>query len=615
MKTFFNDVIKEVAVRYGQPITLQSTEEVSILKNILSEYEAGTLGKKFEKTKKRLAKKTPSIPTEPEEEPIDLLTEYYSDVKLHLDSPDALQLIELGFRKGALYNAPGNAGGAFNETISNEGVMIIDKFNIPINDLALVLYYRTLNTELGKQQKDYPRNGVEIPNEIPRVHQDLYLANYLAARSAKNKHNRSVIGTNKLEKTLGFKLSSRMAYGGSPGDLRTLSNKIISANICYIYDVDLDAVVEVPRLKMLNWAMSAGGKSNTGDTVVLVTDTNGNILYDGWSDKKSLMDIQANGTLNDDFTKIVTRIKEFVSSGMFEHDSTSIAAIDTVNRYQKEVNEIEEGYKNAAIGEANYIKSLSPEGMHLISLWMDMQETFYKKNGTSNHISDSKKLDDYIGVSNIKYIDCLVSGVHKSATRCKVVNRIAIMERLWFNYNKKELPITLDTQGIISLARESVMGKHGECITKLNSHMVNYHGSTLPLGNILSFYDTVDMLQISKIEVPTSDDDFAQYLKRNTNLIMGGVMITPNLIKASLGISNLESYISTHKLVTENRLMYDAKKKYVTGKVTQLVSVSPEGVHTRIGEKTYRSKQGFSGKTSNTIQWSPEMQNSFKSNQ
>ena len=54
---------------------------------------------------------------------------------------------------------------------------------------------------------------------------------------------------------------------------------------------------------MLEWIESGGGGENAADTAVISVDKDGNLLYDGWSDKKAFSDIQGNSTLNDDYTK------------------------------------------------------------------------------------------------------------------------------------------------------------------------------------------------------------------------------------------------------------------------------------------------------------------------
>ncbi len=606
MKKFFKEVISEMELRLGEQVTLKTKSEQIMFRDILLEFEQCKLGTRAKQLKRR-ATRNKSIVENPKVEVSKLTQEIYLNCKLHTISPDAFQLIEEGYRKGASYNAPGNSGGAYNETISNEGVMILEKYDISLEELALVLYYRTLGTELGNQQKDMVRNGVEIPHEVPRIHQDLYLSSYLAARSAKIKYKRASIGTEKVFSTY----EERIVYGGSAGDLKKLSETIISADKCYIYDEDLDEVLTVPRLLLFHWALSAGGKVNSGDTTIVTRNSSGDILYDGWSDKKTLADIQANGTLNDDFTKLKRKIISLVDLKMLK-PSDANKSRKLIEKYQKESNEIELNYKNAALGESKYFLSLGKDKM-LVSLWMDAQESFYKRNKTSNHVDNSKKADGFSGSTNSDYMEYLMEyGVHKSATRCKVINRIAIMHRLWLKYKSEEIPFDLDTQGIVSNARETVMQKHSECINKLNDFSIESNDNQIPLGDVLTFYDTMDMLQISKIDEPKDKKDFDQYLKRNTQLIMGGYQITPDVIKKSLEISDLKTFLKDHTIVSEERIMYDTKQKYVTGKVIQLFTVYPNGRKRNIGFKSYRSKHGFTGKTSNTIQWSVDIQKKFK---
>lgn len=609
MKNFFNDVLNEVELRYGDKVTLTDSKELSIFREVLLEYEKGILGRNIEKAKRRLARVKPKADVVDDVvEVVDLMKQIYSDVELYSNSKDSLLLIEEGYRKGAIYNAPGNIGSAFNETLSNEGVMILNHHELTLNQLALVLYYRTVNSELGKQQKDTPRMGIEIPNEIPRVTQNLYISSYLAAKSSMAKFNRSCVGTKKLQDTLGFEMESRTVFGGSVGDLETLTENIISAHNCYIYDNDLDKIVSIPRLQMMKWAKSAGSGKNSGDTVVLVTDVDGNILYDGWSDKKTLDDIQSNGTLNDDFTKMLSRVSKLFESSMIDNSQLKLAN-EIITRYQSNVAIKEEEYKNAALGEARYIQLLSNQQKNIIALWMDMQESWYRKNGTENHIHTARTKDGFENETNRKYLEYLITdGVTKSANRAKVVNRIALMERAWLSRNKQVIPDTLDTKGIVSITRNAVMDIHSEVLSKLNTIPVNKN----PLGKLLSFYDTIDFLHINKIEVPSSPTDYIQFLKRNTNLIMQGISITPDVIKTSLGMTDIQNYINDFKFDSVERIMYDNKNKYVTGKVIQYYTISPTGERKNIANKTYRSKQGFAGKTSNTIKWSSDIQKLFK---
>ena len=103
-------------------------------------------------------------------------------------------------------------------------------------------------------------------------------------------------------------------------DLDNLSNEIDSANKVFIHDAGTNKVYEIPKDVMKEWVAGSGGGENASDTAVLTKDENGNIIYDGWSDKKGLSDIQGNSTLNDDFSKADERVDILTESGKVDSE-------------------------------------------------------------------------------------------------------------------------------------------------------------------------------------------------------------------------------------------------------------------------------------------------------
>ena len=89
------------------------------------------------------------------------------------------------------------------------------------------------------------------------------------------------------------------SFGGTESDLDALKEEVRKAaeagKKILIYDEETGQVVEIPAEVMLDWIDSSGGGENASDTAVISIDKDGNILYDGWSDKKAFSDI---GTLD-----------------------------------------------------------------------------------------------------------------------------------------------------------------------------------------------------------------------------------------------------------------------------------------------------------------------------
>ena len=282
------------------------------------------------------------------------------------ESETTQQALDNGYKKGEPWVAPGNAGSNFNENISNEGSLILEKYpDLTEEELAEILYRKTLDTNLGKQQK---KTIVESPNKgdkgsIPEgvENKDLYKSNIIATRSAKSKNDRAKLGKQKAIDQVGFgEDTTQDVFGGTESDLKRLESKVDKANKIFVYDRETDKVYEIPKDRMVEWVKSSGGGENAADTSVITEDENGNIIYDGWSDKKGFNDIQANGTLFSDFTKKEKIADKLVESGNLDKN-TANQVKDILSKSKDEVTRLENQYKKTGIQLSNHFESLKGE--------------------------------------------------------------------------------------------------------------------------------------------------------------------------------------------------------------------------------------------------------------
>ena len=551
------------------------------------------------------------------------------------------ELLNNGYVKDKYYTAPGNAGSAYNENISNEGVKILEKYpDLSEEELAAILFRRTNGTELGKQQKSTrvhsptkKQTGV-VPDGLTKSEQDLYRSAIIAARSAQTKFKRAKVGTEFAQQQVGFGENTTMqSFGGTSRitgkkksdantpddivpDLEALQNEIESSNKCYIYDDETGKVYEIPKEVLLNWVKSSGGGLNAADTAVITKDENGNLLYDGWSDKKAFNDLQGNSTLNDDYTKQSSNLSKLEKSNQVDKDTASQAKM-IIDSAKKKSAQIETDYKKAPKKEAQYFATLFSEDKERIVQHLKDQDAKYDSSGTSNHVQNAM---NFYGVSTHeelleKLIEESKSGT-PSSDRLKVINRAADSERSYIESNGNKIPSGLDTKKILSDAREQALNLQRETMDKLNQLKgKTKSGKEKRVGDLLGFQETIDFLHIDKIEEPKSDDDFAAILKRNTQLVMAGVAVPPKNLKECLDVDNMTDYEDNFEVVTEEELVKDAEtKKYTTGKVVYIYALSRDGKERRfVAKKVYRSKDGQGGKTSNTIAWSNDMQSCFDS--
>ena len=551
------------------------------------------------------------------------------------------EIINKGYERDKYYTAPGNTGSAFNELLSNEITIVLSNNpNLSEDELTSILYHRFNNTKLAKQQSTSTK--VESPTKkltgvVPDgVEPHIWKSCIIASRSGKAKSDRATKGTKVAQEQVGFGSdTTTLTFGGTSRnegkkgkansktpddvitDLEALENEIKKSKSVYVYDDELGKMIEIPKDVITKWVASSGGGENAADTVVLTKDENGNVIFDGWSDKKGLADLQGNSTLNDDYTKQDTNVDTLVESGQID-TSTSETAKQIISDSKKKSKEIEDSYSDAPKKEAEYFRTLSGEQNEQVVQLLKDQEAKYSDDGTTNHVRNAM---EYFKVdTHEELLDKLTDGNEKtSADRLKIVTRAADVYRKNLRAKDEEIPPGLDTKQILSDTRKKALDLQRETVDKLNEHSgKTKSGKTKRLGDMLGFQETIDFLHIDKIEKPKSDNDYKSALKRNTQLVMGGVPLKPKDLKDCLGVDNLTDYEDNFEVITEEKFIMDRDKEsgknYITGKTVLIYAINKgENKKTFVGEKSYRSKQGKTGKTGNTIKWSKEMQGCFDS--
>jgi hypothetical protein len=577
------------------------------------------------------------------------------DGPLLQSSTTSQQALDNGYVEGASWVAPGNAGSNFNENMSNEGVKILEKYNdLDEETLARILYERTKNTKLGLQQKDVAigsENKIGIPSDIEN--KEIYRNCVVVARSAKSKAARAAMGADRATEEGKFgKKRTKQVFGGTKEDLARCEETISNAKKIFIYDAETDSVYEMPKDVMLEWVKSSGGGENAADTATITLDEKGNAIYDGWSDKKTLKDIQGNSTLVDDYTKSEERLGNLVSSGQIDEKTANKAKL-LILKDKQAIKDIEAGLKDISIQQSTYFLSMKPKDLDKLG------DEASKSSETKKHFGNFKKSvddvlsgkaksgkktnairegilprnpkesdDDYLvrfnkllakkpKLSNGNYFK-VMSSVGKagmlSGDDRKVIERTANSEKAKYKKDGKKLPSGLDTDLALSELRKKSLGIQTDTFKNLNKLTgKSSTGKTKKLGDLLAFDDAKGLLHLDKIDTPQNEKDFTQILRRNTQLAMEGIAVTPKIIKGCLGVGNTKELEDSFELSFVERYTYDKDNVRVTGKVVYVYAINKDGKKEEIAQKVYRPKQGPTAPTANTVTWSAGMQKCFDS--
>jgi hypothetical protein len=570
-------------------------------------------------------------------------------------STTSQQALDNGYVEGAAWVAPGNAGSNFNENMSNEAVKILEKHpDLDEETLGRIIYERTKNTKLGLQQKDVSigsENKIGIPADIEN--KEIYRNCVVVARSAKSKADRAVMGADRATQEGKFgKKRTKQVFGGTKEDLARCEQTINKANKTFIYDSETDSVYEIPKDVMLGWVKSSGGGENAADTATLTLDEKGNVIYDGWSDKKTLKDIQGNSTLVDDYTKSEERLSNLVSTGQIDEKTANKAKL-LILKDKQAIKDIEAGLKDISIQQSTYFLSMKPKDFDRLG---DDAATTPE---TKKHFSNFKKsVDDVLSgkaksgkktnairegilprntnesdeqylarfnkladkkpkLSNGNYFK-VMSSVGKagmlSGDDRKVIERTANSEKANYKKDGKKLPAGLDTDLALSELRKKSLGIQTDTFKNLNKLTgKSSTGKPKKLGDLLAFDDAKGLLHLDKIDTPKNDKDFTQILRRNTQLAMEGIAVSPKTIKECLGVGNTKELEDSFELSFVERYTYDKDNVRVTGKVVYVYAINKDGKKEEIAQKVYRPKQGPTAPTANTVTWSAGMQKCFDS--
>jgi hypothetical protein len=570
-------------------------------------------------------------------------------------STTSQQALDNGYVEGAAWVAPGNAGSNFNENMSNEAVKILEMHSdLDEETLARIIYERTKNTKLGLQQKDVSigsDNKIGIPSDIEN--KEIYRNCVVVARSAKSKADRASIAADRATQEGKFgKKRTKQVFGGTKDDLARCEQTINKANKIFIHDSETDSVYEIPKDVMLEWVKSSGGGENAADTATLTLDEKGNVIYDGWSDKKTLKDIQGNSTLVDDYTKSEERLGNLVSSGQIDEKTANKAKL-LILKDKQAIKDIEAGLKDISIQQSTYFLTIKPKDFDRLG---DAAATTPE---TKKHFANFKKgVDDVLSgkakggkktnairegilprnenesddaylvrfnklvakkqkLSNGNYFK-VMSSVGKagmlSGDDRKVIERTANSEKARYKKDGNNLPAGLDTDLALSELRKKSLGIQTDTFKNLNKLTgKSSTGKTKKLGDLLAFDDAKGLLHLDKIDKPTNEKDFNQILRRNTQLAMEGIAISPKTIKDCLGVVDTKELEDSFELSFVERYTYDRDNIRVTGKVVYVYAINKEGKMEEIAQKVYRPKQGPTAPTANTVTWSNGMQKCFDS--
>ena len=498
----------------------------------------------------------------------------------------------------------------------------------------------------------------------------------VSARSAKSKSENSQKRTKKLQEKgkLGSPTKTHTFYGAE--DSKRAQIDILTEVKKNKKKVLLPNGTEVNVDDAIAFVQAGGGGANPSDTATFVTDEEGNVMLQFHSDKTSTADIQDNSTLAKEDDNYRKKLGQMLKDGkitkpqydqviqtMNDYDSE----IDTLDRqYGESVIPLSQELEKLDINDQVEIfqdlteldsmsagdRAKDPRnkiyGKAVKTVHSNLNKNFEtndkgqikNRNVKKNYDEHAKKLgivgedgkpknpNDLTLEEKYKIVRSIVKDGKGTKDQNKVIDKVSA------HLNKtKDLP-QLSNKSVISNTRKQVVDKQRERVEKLNEVIVDGK----PLGTLMEAEETIRGFHLSLLDerdyTPPQDESgmsdeekqkaqeerFKGIISQSFDVNMGGNVVDGQVLRECMGVSDTQDFKDDFELVEEESYTYqDAAQTIVTGKNVFRYVIDkkkkkddPNYKPTEIGQKTYRSKDGPLAPTSNTLQWSTEMQDCFK---
>jgi hypothetical protein len=422
------------------------------------------------------------------------------------------------------------------------------------------------------------------------------------------------------------------------------------ATRCFVFDEQL-GVVEVPKEILIKWIQASGGGENAADTVNMTVDGNGNLIYDGWSDKKTLADIQGNSSLREEYAKMAEQTSALLDDGRIsEEDHDQAVLLLSVAQDFSDYLEDQYADTSAQLAET-FLQPSSMEGTFLdecISLAKSdkvvgknrfgkfakkIEASLAKKRGTASDkaIRQAHAEGTQLGYSEDALTWFIINKVAEqrllTGDERKILERVAKVQiEIQKTRNDGQLPEQfngLRIKAALQRLRTEAIDFQRQQVEELNKiTIINEDGDEVKLGNHLKALEVVKLLHLDKIEEPTppgkdaspeeQEEYYKQVLVRSTQLMLEGIPVTPQTIKECLGVKNIREF-NKNFVVELGSIGADEEsgETGVEGATVFIYALDSKGKRKLVARKSYRSKQGDTGKTGTTIIWERDMQKCF----
>lgn len=538
------------------------------------------------------------------------------------DNLDQLNMLNHGFdgfeKATGGTPAPGNAGSAFNEIVSGQGVKMLNSNpDMSEEELAMSMYKAFGESALGKEQSRSSGVG-KIPSGVdPKA----YSKCIISARSARTKFDQTNQRVEALNKSGDFgKAGAPQTFYGTKKSLEAQVEAVNNAS-----KVILPNGKEVTPEDAKSFILLGGGGANPSDTATFISDENGVLMLQFHSDKSSTADIQDNSTLKSESAKIRAR----VANNKTLDKAQKTKALKTLDRYNAKIESLEDGYNDQTIPVAKNLEDYPSEKVaKIIDDGLDMGDpakSTLKKNMTvalfgkkglkgkyDKFVPKGADPENLTTAQQYEMVRKMVASGDANGKDIKVITKVGATIQ---TQKGDDAPDGIDVKKNLSNQRQKAV----ESIRERRSELNKIAPGPPPLGDSQELESTISGFHLSVLNDASYKSSESDESKRHAAIMnssfdvnMGGVLVNKKVLGKALGVNSMEEFKDRFRLNEEEYLTRDDNNNVTGKRVFTFIVNMEDGTKLPLGFKTYRSKQGATGRSGTTLQYSSEFQARLK---
>ncbi len=375
---------------------------------------------------------------------------------------------------------------------------------------------------------------------------------------------------------------------------------------------------EIDKQTMLEFVGGFGTAKFPADTALVGRDSNGNVIFMGFSDKKDLNAIINNSTVTKEFDRTASTLDSLRRDGKITEEQHSQATSDMA-KLTSDYEEAERKLRTVTTSPATRLVEIASSSPKDLKPFIDRAKSLSRGSTPDKYWKEvisgpfeAAATGKGRHKSKLKYLEMAGWKAGDELTDEIMLTAFAHMAKETLESDDPDVSLTKDAQEVLFRLGVVDAKEMVEQVGKIRIQALEIIGQTrealnkitvngLPLGTLMDGIRAWKGLHLDM-------DEYAGTL----SMVAEDVVVDYESIQECLGgVSQLSDFTKTLKI--SSRDITSKEHGITTGANIEVFSVAPSGERVNVGVRSIRSKEGILGRLQTTWTYHPEFQDCLAS--